>query len=108
MKHFSERYLLPVANFKMANSVQILISSIMCDEKHCLPCTLLKNNAKQKYYHLISFNFRYLCYPPPCIAVTKAKLHVSYFAIFYLTVIIKRTYSEVKQLSVQCFLKISL
>lgn len=37
-----------------------------------------------------------------------AKLHVSYFAISYLTVIAKRTYSEVKQFGFQCFLKISL
>lgn len=53
MIHFPERYLLSVAILKMTNLIQNLIFNIMCDEKHYLPCTFLKSDAKQKYYHLI-------------------------------------------------------
>lgn len=55
MLHFPERYLLPVAIFKITNSIQNLISNIMCNEKHYFHRTLLKSDAKQKYYHLILY-----------------------------------------------------
>lgn len=55
MIHFSERYLLPVAIFKMTNSIQNLISNIKCNEKHYSPRTFLKSDAEQKNYHLILY-----------------------------------------------------